>query len=346
MLTESELRALPKVELHCHLDGSISLAAIHQLAAMAQIDLPTDDAALRKLVSVPDDIVDLRDYLRRFDVILPLLQTAPALELAAYDLIKQCAADNVRYIEVRYAPDLCTEQGLTVGDTIEAVLRGLARGKKDFGVESGVLVCAMRQFPLAQGQAMFQAAAPYLGKGLVGGDFAGNEASFSTDVIAPAIAYAEKLAIPLTVHAGESHCAHNVMAAMALNIRRFGHGVALGDYPTWQTEVAAAGGVLEMCLTSNLQTKAVTTPEAYPVPQLMANHVKITINTDNRTVSNTNLTKEYQLWQQYFGITKAQFGEFNHTAIMAAFCSEPVRQQVLQELATAYKDEDSERTLS
>lgn len=336
MLTESELRALPKVELHCHLDGSLSLKAIHQLATMAGVALPEDDHELRKLVSVSDDALDLMDYLRRFDVVLPLLQTAPALELAAYDLMEQAAADNIRYIEVRYAPDLCMEQGLTVGETIEAVIKGLARGKKDFGVESGVLVCAMRQFPLAQGQQMFQAALPYLGKGVVGGDFAGNEADYRTEIIAPSIDYAKKLGIPLTVHAGESHCAHNVMAALALNIRRFGHGVALGETPTWQAEVAAAGGVLEMCLTSNLQTKAVASVAEYPVPQLLANHVKITINTDNRTVSNTDLTHEYELWQQYFGITKAQFGEFNQNAIAAAFCSEQIRQQVQQELAKAY----------
>ena len=114
MLTESELRALPKVELHCHLDGSLSLKAIHQLATMTGVSLPEDDHELRKLVSVTDGALDLMDYLRRFDVVLPLLQTAPALELAAYDLIEQAAADNIRYIEVRYAPDLCLEQGLTV----------------------------------------------------------------------------------------------------------------------------------------------------------------------------------------------------------------------------------------
>lgn len=336
MLTAQELKALPKVELHCHLDGSLSLKAIRQLAEMANVQLPATDEALRDLVSVPDDIEDLLDYLKRFDVILPLLQTAEALELAAYDVIEQCAAENVRYIEVRFAPDFSTEKGLRVEEAIAAVIKGLNRARTDFGVESGLLVCAMRQYPNERSQAMFKAARSFLGAGLVGGDFAGNEADFPTDAIEPAIKTAQELEIPMTLHAGESHCVHNVMAALALGIRRFGHGVALGGHPDFQKQVSAVGGVLEMCLTSNLQTKAIPNIANYPVPELLANQVKITINTDNRTVSNTNLTKEYDLWQQHFGITKAQFLEFNLNAINAAFCTDLIRQQVIQELQSGY----------
>ncbi|WP_461219448.1 adenosine deaminase [Lapidilactobacillus salsurivasis] len=336
MLTETELHALKKVELHCHLDGSLPLPTIHRLAAMAHLYLPQDDQELRKLVSVTEDAKDLMDYLRRFDVVLPLLQTAPALELAAHDLIGQCAAENVRYIEVRYAPDLTTEQGLTVTESIEAVLRGLAQGRAEFGVDSGLLVCAMRQFPLAQGERMFDQALPYLGQGLVGGDFAGDEAGFGTETITPAIKYAEGLDLPLTVHAGESHCAHNVIAALALQIRRIGHGVALAGHPDFQKTFAQAGATIEMCLTSNLQTKAISDVAHYPVAEFLAAGMKITINTDNRTVSNTDLTKEYGLWQQYFGITKAQFLQFNLNAINAAYCPPAVREQVVAELQADY----------
>ena len=338
MLSEVELRALPKVELHCHLDGSLSLKAIRQLAQMADVQLPTSDRALRKLVSVDSETRDLVDYLRRFDVIQPLLQTEAALELAAYDVIEQAAAENVRYMEVRYAPDFSLDGGLTIGETIEAVLRGLAKARDDFGVKTGLLVCAMRQLPTKTGQKMFAAAAPYLGKGLVGGDFAGDEAGYSTEVIAPSIEYAQKLNFPMTVHSGESHCAHNVMAALAMNIRRFGHGVALGGHLEDQKKVAAAGGVLELCLTSNLQTKAITRPEDYPVSEFLENGVKITINTDNRTVSDTNLTHEYELWQHYFGITKAQFLQFNLNAIAAAFCDEQTRAKVQEQLRAGYQD--------
>lgn len=336
MLSVEELKALPKVELHCHLDGSLSLQAIRQLAKMASVELPTTDADLRKLVSVPDDVENLLDYLKRFDVILPLLQTAPALELAAYDVIQQCAAENVRYIEVRFAPDFSTEKELSIEGAIAAVIKGLHRARADFGVESGVLVCAMRQYPNDRSENMFRAARPFLGDGLVGGDFAGNEADFPTEEIEPAIKVAQQLKIPLTLHAGESHCVHNVMATLALGIRRFGHGVALGSHPDLQQQVSQAGGVLEMCLTSNLQTKAVVNIQDYPVQELLDNQVKITINTDNRTVSNTNLTHEYALWQENFGITKAQFQQFNLNAINAAFCSELVRQRVVAELETAY----------
>lgn len=338
MLTVQELKALPKVELHCHLDGSLSLKAIRKLAQMAAVELPASDQALRELVSVPDDIEDLLDYLKRFDVILPLLQTAEALELAAYDVIEQCAAENMRYIEVRFAPDFSTEKCLSVSKAIAAVIKGLHQAQADFGVESGLLVCAMRQYSNQRSQMMFKAAQPFLGQGLVGGDFAGDEADFPTEVIEPAIKTAQQLGIPMTLHAGESHCAHNVMAALALGIRRFGHGVALGGHVDFQKQVSEADGVLEMCLTSNLQTKAVKDLASYPVAELLANQVKITINTDNRTVSNTNLTKEYDLWQRHFGITKSQFLEFNLNAINAAFCSATIRQQVIQDLQKGYAE--------
>lgn len=338
MLSIQELKTLPKVELHCHLDGSLSLKTIRQLAQMAAVEIPATDEALRDLVSVPDNIENLLDYLKRFDLILPLLQTAEALELAAYDVIEQCAAENVRYIEVRFAPDFSTEKELSVADAIAAVIKGLNRGRTDFGVESGLLVCGMRQFSNERSEAMFKTAAPFLGEGLVGGDFAGDEADFPTEAIASAIRTAQSLGIPMTLHAGESHCVHNVMAALALGIRRFGHGVALGGHPDFQKQVSAAGGTLEMCLTSNLQTKAVKNIDSYPVAELLANDVKITINTDNRTVSNTTLTKEYDLWQHHFGITKAQFYQFNLNAINAAFCSDLIREHVTQELLIGYSE--------
>ncbi|HGA1367603.1 TPA: hypothetical protein ACIRI4_001986, partial [Streptococcus suis] len=146
---------LVKTELHCHLDGSLSLGVIRQLAQMAKITIPAEDEALRKLVSVHGKVDSLMAYLKLFDFVRPLLQTATALELAAYDLVRQVASDKVIYIEVRFAPELSTDQDLTILEAVSAVLVGLNRGQEDFGVVAKLLVCGLKQTNTNQTKELF-----------------------------------------------------------------------------------------------------------------------------------------------------------------------------------------------
>ncbi|WP_179394455.1 adenosine deaminase [Lacticaseibacillus absianus] len=330
------LHQLGKVELHCHLDGSLSLHAIRKLAAMANIALPADDAALRALVSAPADAETLLDYLRPFDFIRPLLQTEAALELAAYDVAAQAAEENVRYTEIRFAPEFSMDAGLTATAAIEAVVRGLARAHHDFDLTATALICGMRQSPAQVTDPIFAAAAPFVGHGVGGADFAGNEADFPPEVVADSVAYARSLALPMTFHAGECHCAHNIAQALAMGIHRIGHATAIVDHPELITQFVAAGATAELCLTSNLQTKAANDLSEFPYEQLRAAGAKLTINTDNRTVSHTTLTREYELFQQCFGVTMADLLAFNQNAAAAAFLPEADRRALSARLACEY----------
>lgn len=325
---------LPKVELHCHLDGSLSLSAIHRLAAMAKIDLPTEDDELAKLVQAPHDAQTLMDYLRPFDVIRPLLQTPEALKLAAYDVAQQAAAENVRYIEIRFAPEFSMDTGLTVAETIAGVVAGLHQAMADFDIVAACLVCGMRQSDPALNAQIFKASAPV--SGLAGFDFAGNEADYPTAVLTDTVKYAQRLGVPLTLHAGECHCVQNIREAIELGVKRIGHATALHDHPDAIAEFVRAKALAELCLTSNLQTKAAESYADYPYVELTAAHARMCINTDNRTVSNTDLTREYQLFAEHFDTRIADFLQFNRDACAGSFQSDADKKQLDQRLQAEY----------
>ncbi|HEL1649204.1 TPA: adenosine deaminase [Streptococcus suis] len=327
---------LVKTELHCHLDGSLSLGVIRQLAQMAKITIPAEDEALRKLVSVHGKVDSLMAYLKLFDFVRPLLQTASALELAAYDLVRQAARDKIIYIEVRFAPELSTDQDLTILQAVSAVLVGLNRGKEDFGVVAKLLVCGLKQTKPNQTKELFSAIADLAPKGLVGFDFAGNEADYPTEELRDIIQFTQSLGYPMTFHAGECGCVTNVIQALELGIRRIGHGTALTRNPEAIQTFVNSGATLEMCLTSNLQTGAADSIEYFPYQELVEAGANITINTDNRTVSNTTLNREYQLFVEYFGTSKADFYRFNQNAIQASFASEEEKKVLLELLDQQY----------
>ncbi|MFI3116660.1 adenosine deaminase [Streptococcus suis] len=327
---------LVKTELHCHLDGSLSLGVIRQLAQMAKITIPAEDEALRKLVSVHGKVDSLMAYLKLFDFVRPLLQTASALELAAYDLVRQAARDKIIYIEVRFAPELSTDQDLTILQAVSAVLVGLNRGQEDFGVVAKLLVCGLKQTKPNQTKELFSAIAVFAPKGLVGFDFAGNEADYPTEELRDIIQFTQSLGYPMTFHAGECGCVTNVIQALELGIRRIGHGTALTRNPEAIQAFVNSGATLEMCLTSNLQTGAADSIEYFPYHELVEAGANITINTDNRTVSNTTLNREYQLFVEYFGTSKADFYRFNQNAIQASFASEEEKKVLLELLDQQY----------
>ncbi|MFI3057239.1 MULTISPECIES: adenosine deaminase [Streptococcus] len=327
---------LVKTELHCHLDGSLSLGVIRQLAQMAKITIPAEDEALRKLVSVHGKVDSLLAYLKLFDFVRPLLQTASALELAAYDLVRQAARDKIIYIEVRFAPELSTDQDLTILQAVSAVLVGLNRGQEDFGVVAKLLVCGLKQTNPNQTKELFSAIADLAPKGLVGFDFAGNEADYPTENLAELLKYTQSLGYPMTFHAGECGCVTNVIQALELGIRRIGHGTALTRNPEAIQAFVNSRATLEMCLTSNLQTGAADSIEHFPYQELVEAGANITINTDNRTVSNTTLNREYQLFVEYFGTSKADFYRFNQNAIQASFASEEEKKVLLEFLDQQY----------
>lgn len=335
-MDKTKLKDLAKAELHCHLDGSISMATIRTLADMAQIEIPASDTNLKKLITAPENAENLMDYLKTFDFVRPLLQTKEALTLAAYDVAKQAAQENVIYTEIRFAPELSMDQGLTATETLQAVLEGLNQAQEEFGIVAKALVCGMRQSDPALTRELLAQIADFAPKGLVGFDFAGDEHGFPPAKIAELIKDVQAMGYPMTFHAGECGCPNHIADSMALGIKRMGHVTAIHNQPQILADFVKNGVTAELCLISNLQTKAAPTIEDFPYLELKAAGAKITINTDNRTVSDTNLTKEYATFVDYFGTSAAEFLEYNSNAIQASFTSEAEKAELLSKIEELY----------
>lgn len=335
-MTQAVLKELAKAELHCHLDGSLSLPAIRKLANMADIILPSSDKELRKYVIAPAQTESLVDYLKTFEFIRPLLQTKEALRFAAYDVARQAALENVIYIEIRFAPELSMDKGLTASDTVLAVLEGLADAQKEFNIVARALVCGMRQSSHKTTKDIIKHIVDLAPKGLVGFDFAGDEFSYPTDSLVDLIQEVKRSGYPMTLHAGECGCAKHIADSLNLGIKRMGHVTALTGQRDLIKRFVEEDAVAEMCLTSNLQTKAASSIQSFPYQELYDAGGKITINTDNRTVSDTNLTKEYSLFVTYFGTKIEDFLVFNQNAVKAFFTSDSEKDTLLHKLQENY----------
>ncbi|HHL0468208.1 TPA: adenosine deaminase [Streptococcus agalactiae] len=335
-MTQAVLKELAKAELHCHLDGSLSLPAIRKLANMADIILPNSDKELRKYVIAPAQTESLVDYLKTFEFIRPLLQTKEALRFAAYDVARQAALENVIYIEIRFAPELSMDKGLTASDTVFAVLEGLADAQKEFNIVARALVCGMRQSSHKTTKEIIKHIVDLAPKGLVGFDFAGDEFSYPTDSLVDLIQEVKRSGYPMTLHAGECGCAKHIADSLNLGIKRMGHVTALTGQRALIKRFVEEDAVAEMCLTSNLQTKAASSIQSFPYQELYDAGGKITINTDNRTVPDTNLTKEYSLFVTYFGTKIEDFLVFNQNAVKASFTSDSEKDTLLHKLQENY----------
>ncbi|HFI5216140.1 TPA: adenosine deaminase [Streptococcus agalactiae] len=335
-MTQAVLKELAKAELHCHLDGSLSLPAIRKLANMADIILPSSDKELRKYVIAPAQTESLVDYLKTFEFIRPLLQTKEALRFAAYDVARQAALENVIYIEIRFAPELSMDKGLTASDTVLAVLEGLADAQKEFNIVARALVCGMRQSSHKTTKDIIKHIVDLAPKGLVGFDFAGDEFSYPTDSLVDLIQEVKRSGYPMTLHAGECGCAKHIADSLNLGIKRMGHVTALTGQRDLIKRFVEEDAVAEMCLTSNLQTKAASSIQSFPYQELYDAGGKITINTDNRTVSDTSLTKEYSLFVTYFGTKIEDFLVFNQNAVKASFTSDSEKDTLLHKLQENY----------
>lgn len=316
-----QLKAMPKVELHVHLDGSVKPSTLIQLAKAQGKSLPTDEEAqLLSYMRVEERCQDLNDYLRTFDFVLPYLQTASALEAVAYEIVEQCKEQGVQYVEVRFAPQLHREQGLSVAQAYEAVIAGLQRAEHEFGVIARCIGICLRGHDHALNIEAVQVAAAYLGKGVVAVYLAGAEALYSPELYEEVFQLAQQLSLPITIHAGEAGGAENIATSIhKLGASRIGHGVRLEENKDIFNDINNMHVPLEFCPISNIQTKAVEGWEQYPIVRYMKAGIVVTINTDNLTVSNTNLTKELWTIVQRFNFTVEQLMQVQRNAAKSVF---------------------------
>ena len=288
------LQRLPKAELHCHLDGSVRPQTLLDLAREQGVRMPRDEAgALGEYMTVRD-AKTLEDYLARFEVTLSVMQRAEALERIAYELAEDAGRDGALYLETRFSPVLNVKQGLQYQDAVEAVVRGLARAEQQFGVVGRVIICALRDLAPDVSLELAKLTVAYRDRGVVGFDLAGGEIGHPASLHAKAFAYARSHDVACTCHAGEGDGAQSIREAVhSCCANRIGHGTRLFEDRALMDYVNDRRIPIEMCLTSNVQTRAARSYESHPLRQYFDEGLNVVLSTDNRLMSATTLTDEY-----------------------------------------------------
>jgi adenosine deaminase len=334
------LLRLPKTDLHCHLDGSLRLDTVLDLGKQQGVKLPTfDRGALHGMLYAGDQVTSLDDYLRAFDITLSVMQTEAALERCAYELAEDAHRENVRYLEVRYSPLLHTRQGLRPAQVVEAVVRGLRAAKREFGIRCGVILCAIRSLGPESSLRIAELCIAFKNRGVVGFDLAGSEVNNPAKLHRQAFQLVVDNNINCTAHAGESFGPDSVHQAIhKCGAHRIGHGTRLVESGELLNYVNDHRIPLEVCPSSNLQTRAATSWDTHPVDFFVDYGLRVTINTDNRLMSGTTVTKELQLCHQHYGWSLDTIKEIIIAGFKSAFM--PYREkaelvaEISRELAT------------
>ena len=304
-LTREFVHSLPKAELHCHLDGSMRVETIIELANEYNVELPSDNPEeLRKILEVGENCKSLVDYLRPFGITCSVLQTKEALYRATYELAQDAAAENIRYLEIRYSPILHTAGSLKLTETVEAVLKARHQAEIDFNIEIGIIICSLRHNDPTQSLTLAELAVAYKNRGVVGFDLAGDEKNFPAKDHKEAFYLIINNNINTTVHAGEAYGPESIHQAIHfIRANRLGHGTRLRENGDLLNYVNDHRIPLEMCITSNIQTKAVDRYEHHPLKFYFDYGIRVTLNTDNRLISATTLTDEYMKAIKYYHFT-------------------------------------------
>ncbi len=334
-ITHSLLQRLPKVELHCHLDGSLRLETILDLAQKDKVSLPGSNVKdLGKILVLGSTRGSLEDYLSRFDITLSVMQTPESLERCAYELIEDVAKENVRYIEIRYSPILHNQKDMTPADSIDAVRVGLKKAENDFGVKSGIIVCGIRNISAEVSLKLADLTVRYKNRGVVGFDLAGAEENFPAKDHRDAFYMILNNNINATIHAGEAFGPASIHQAIHYcGAHRIGHGTRLKEDKDLMNYVIDHRIPLEICLTSNWQTKSIRSLKHHPIKYYYNQGIRVTLNTDNRIMSGTTLTDEFLLSRKLFGFGLHDFREMTIFAMKSAFVHHDERKIMIKNIA-------------
>lgn len=319
------LLRLPKLELHCHLDGSMTLQSMRDILGR---NISGEE------VEAGDTCRNLAEYLAKFEIPLQCVRSERGLREASRAFLLETAKENIRYIEVRFAPLSCVNGSMDCRQAVEAVLAGLEEAKAQCGTHYNVIVCAMRHHREEDNLEMFKKCREFLGAGVCAADLAGDEASYPMEGFRSLFSEVKKLGFPFTIHAGECGRAANVTEAVMCGASRIGHGIALAGNREAIKLCADRRIGIEMCPRSNLQTRAAR-KENYPIREFIESGLFVTLNTDNRTVSHTSLTEEMYFVQNEYGITEEELWQLQYHAVDAAFASDAVKQELWRELKQA-----------
>lgn len=328
-MDRATIAELPKFDLHCHLDGSLRPGTVRELwDALPVEERPAITGSVDQAV-LPRVPCSLETFLEAFRITVALLQNPQALERAARELCEDASAEGVVYLEIRFAPLLHLRRGLLPDEVVEAVLTGTRRAEAEFPIRVGVILCGMRQEPPERSAEVALLAGRYRDRGVVGFDLAGPEKGFPLSDHAVAIRLAREAGVHLTLHAGEGCCPEHIAEALDLGAERIGHGVYLSQDAATEARVREAGIPLEVCPTSNLQISGImrSLPD-HPLKSYLDGGIRVTVNTDNRLMSQTSSTDELQRVVQAFGLGPDEVRALLLASAEASFAAEPVRQKL------------------
>jgi adenosine deaminase len=343
MVTEEMIRRLPKVELHDHLDGGLRPATIIELARKYKVQVPTQQPAeLAAWFHRGADRKSLPLYLEGFRLALAVLQTEEALERAAFEALEDRAEDNIVYVELRFAPMLCTAGGLNLETVVRSVLGGLEQGKRKTGVEYGLILCAMRDQTVSLETA--ELAVSFREKGVVGFDLAGDEYGHPPKKHLDAFEFIRRMNFNITIHAGEAFGMESIWQAIQYcGAHRIGHATRLReDMMIHGTRIEKMGSLahfvrdkrvpLEMCLSSNVHTGAAGSLDDHPFPVYYRNNFRVMLGTDNRLMSNTTLGKEMHLAVTHYNLTLEDLEKLTINAMKSSFIHHDDRIKIIYDV--------------
>lgn len=325
------LLTMPKIELHCHLDGSVRVETIIDIAEKEGIPLPSvDKDVLAKELIAPSECQSLDEYLKRFLLPNRVMQTKESLKRITFELFEDAAKENVKYLEVRFGPLLHTLKGLDIEEVIQSVIEGMREAKNRYEIKGNIILSCLRSMPVEGAFDVVEKGRKFLGKGVVAIDLCANEdEGFSERFIEP-ITLAKEYGYRVTIHAGETGIGKNVLEAIELlGAERIGHGIFIKDYPAAYKKVKEKQIVLEICPTSNVQTKAVNQFSEHPIYKFHEDGIKVTINTDNRTVSNTTMSKEIHIVDNEFTLSTEDYRQIYINSVDASFADQETKEWCL-----------------
>jgi adenosine deaminase len=329
------MNSLPKVELHLHLDCCLSFKAASGLdPSLTREEFKAEFVA-------PPQCTSLADFLTRAPRGFQLMQTGEALRLATEDLFEQLAADNIIYAEIRFAPLLHLQKGLSPEDAVSAVNRATEDCIRATGIEARLILCSLRHFRTEQSILTARLVERFKRSCVVALDLAGDEAGFALDAHIPAFRFAIEHGIKRTAHAGEAAGADSVWQTIrAFEPDRIGHGVRSDEDATLLEYLKAKRIHLEVCPSSNVQTRAVDEYRHHPVDRLLRAGLSLGINTDARTITNITLNEEYARLRQHFGWSDQEFTACNRAALDAAFLDTPTKNNLTAKLSAGLRGEE------
>lgn len=316
-----EIKNMPKVELHLHLDGSVNPDLAHKLS-----NLPLE--MVKEKMIAKDKCQNLTEYLTKFDFSISLMQTKENLSKVAKALVHDLEKDNVIYAEIRFAPMQHINKGLTLDEVILSVLEGLKSEK----VKTNLILCLMRNHDYETNLKVIALAQKYLNKGVCAIDLAGDEIKYDINNFQKLFETAKEKHIPFTIHAGETSSSEAVITAIDYGAKRIGHGIKIANDKKAIDLVNQKDILLELCPTSNVQTNVVDNYSNHPILKLYKENTLVSINTDNRTVSNITLTEEYIKLYKTFNFTLNDFKQMNIMAINHAFITKEEKEELLKKI--------------